>query len=177
MKLSWVHSTSRSVEPSRLESPRATWAKPSSRHHQVEKTCLVVPSGFIKCVLDVSSAWVPLSVTVLCSPAGVNLRTVWRRQLLHITTPCRQPDLVASFTVVNRLTFGGSSLTLFKGVGPRMGSPESFLRGLGYPGSSLPSCPSLSLDNLLYGEDFPWSAHRVGVTWVQAGFTGLSPDV
>ena len=31
------------------------------------------------------------------------------------------------------------------------------LRGLGYSGSSLPSCPSLSLDNHLYREDFPWS--------------------
>ena len=51
------------------------------------------------------------------------------------------------------------------------------LRGLGYSGSSLPSCPSLSLDNLLYREDFPWSAHRVGVIWVQAGFTGLCSDV
>ena len=28
---------------------------------------------------------------------------------------------------------------------------------MGYSGSSLPSCPSLSLDNLLYREDFPWS--------------------
>ena len=37
-------------------------------------------------------------------------------------------------------------------------------QGFGYSGSSLPSCPSLSLDNLLYRKDFPWSAHRVGVT-------------
>ena len=36
-----------------------------------------------------------------------------------------------------------------------MGSSESFIRGLGNTGSSLPSCPSLSLDNLLYREDFP----------------------
>ena len=28
---------------------------------------------------------------------------------------------------------------------------------MGYSGSSLPSCPSLFLDNLLYREDFPWS--------------------
>ena len=26
------------------------------------------------------------------------------------------------------------------------------------------SCPSLSLDNLLYREDFSWSAHSIGVT-------------
>ena len=48
------------------------------------------------------------------------------------------------------------------------------LRGLGDTGSSLPSCPSLSLDNLLYREDFPWSTHRVGVTKFQTGFTGLA---
>ena len=43
------------------------------------------------------------------------------------------------------------------------------IRGLGYSGSSLSSCPSLSLDNLLYREDFPWSAHRVGMTLIQTG--------
>ena len=126
MKLSWVHSTSRAVEPSRLESPEPPELSPWERHHQVEQTCLGDPSGFIKSVLDVCSAWVPLSVSVLCSPAEVNLRTIWRRQLLHITTPCQQPDLVASSTVVNGLIFGGSSLTLFKGVGPRMGSPQGW---------------------------------------------------
>ena len=52
------------------------------------------------------------------------------------------------------------------------GATWELIRGFGYSGSSLPSCPSLSLDNLLYREDFPWSTHRVGVTWVQAGFTG-----
>ena len=114
MKLSWVYSTSRPVEPSRLESPRATWAKPSSRHHQVEQACLDVPSSFIKSVLDVCSVWVPLSVSVLCSPAEVNLRTIWRRQLLHIITPCRQPDLVASSTVVNGLSFGAVALPYSK---------------------------------------------------------------
>ena len=87
----------------------------------------------------------------------VNLRTIWRRQLLLITTPCRQPDLVSSSTVINRLSFGGSSLTLFKGVSPRMRVARELLRGLGDTGSSLPSCPSLSLDNHLYREDFPWS--------------------
>ena len=81
-----------------------------------------VPSGFIKFVLDVCSAWVPLSVSVMCSPAEINLRTIWRRWLLHITTPCRQPDLVVRSTLVNGLTFGGSSLILFKGFGPKDGA-------------------------------------------------------
>ena len=174
MKLSWVHSISRPVDPSRLESPRATWAKPvvwASPGGECVSGC--VPSGFIKSVLDVSSAWVSLSVSVLCSPAEVNLRTIWRRQLFHITTPCRQPDLVAGSTVVNGLSFGGSSLTLFKGFGPRMGSPESFTRGLGNTGSSLPSWLGLSPANLLYREDFSQSTHGVGMTLVQDGVVSL----
>ena len=44
------------------------------------------------------------------------------------------------------------------------GATWELIRGLGFSGSSLSSCPSLSLDNLLYREDFPWSTHRVGVT-------------
>ena len=57
----------------------------------------------------------PLSVSVLCSLAEVNLRTIWRRQLFHITTPCRQPDLVTSSTVVNGLSFGAVALSYSKG--------------------------------------------------------------
>ena len=130
MKLSWVYSISRPVEPSRLDSPEPPEL---SRRQGITKWRVHVlfdPSGFIKSVLDVCFVFVPLSVSVLCSPAEVNLRTIWRRQLLQITTPCRKPDLVSSSTVVNELSLGGSSLTLFKGFGPRMGSPESFIRGL-----------------------------------------------
>ena len=174
MKLSWVHSISRPVEPSRLESSRATWAKPvRSGITRWRMRVWLCPSGFIKSVLDVSSAWVLLSVSVLCSPAEVNLRTIWRRQLFHITTPCRQPDLVAGFTVVNGLSFWGSSLTLFKGFGPRMESLESFIRGLGNTGSFLPSWLGLSPANLLYREDFSQSTHGVGMTLVQDGVVSL----
>ena len=151
-----------------------------SRHQGITRWRVRVwldPSGFIKSVIDVSSVWVPSASLILRSPAEVNLRTIWRRQLLHITTPCRQPDLVASSTVVNGLSFGGSSLVLFKVNGPRMGSSESFILGLGNTSSSLPSCPSLSFDNLLYREDFPRTTHGVGVTLVQSGFTGLSLHV
>ena len=44
------------------------------------------------------------------------------------------------------------------------GATWELIRSLGYSGLFLPSCPSLSLDNLLYRENFPWCAHRVGVT-------------
>ena len=158
MKLSWVHSTSRSVEPSRLESSRATWTKPSSRHHQVESVSGLIPLVSSSLSLMPALSGPPQRLCHVLS-AEVNLRTVWKWQLLHITTPCRQPDLVASSTVVNGLSFGDSSLTVFKGFGTRMGSPESFIRGLGNTGSSLPSRPSLFLDNLLYREDFLLSTH------------------
>ena len=113
-----------------LSPSRAIWAKPSSGHHQVESACLVWSLWFHQVCPWCQLCLGPLSVSVLRSPAEVNLRTVWRRQLLRITTPCQQPDLVSSSTVVNGLTFGESSLTLFKEFGPRMGSPESFIRGL-----------------------------------------------
>ena len=115
----------------------------------------------------------PLSVSVLCSSSEVNLRTVWRRQLLRITTPCRQPDLVASSTVVNGLTFGAVALLYSKGSTQRMGPPESFILGLGNPGSSLPSWLGLSPANLLYREDFSQSTHGVGTTLFQCGVVRL----
>ena len=114
MKLSWVHSISRPVEPSRLKSPVPSEL---SRRQGITRWRVCVwfdPSGFIKSVLDVCSIWVPLSVSVLCSPAEVNLRTVWRRQLLRIITPCRQPDLASSSTVVNGLSFGAVTLPYSK---------------------------------------------------------------
>ena len=64
---------------------------------------------------------------------------------------------------------GDSLLYPIQWVASKDGATWELIRGLGYSGSSFPSCPSLSLDNLLYREDFPWSAHRVGVTSVQAG--------
>ena len=80
---------------------------------------------------------------------------------------------VSSTTRGRRLTFGGQPLLPHSmGRESKDGATWELFRGLGYSGSSFPSCPSLSLDNLLYREDFPWSAHRVGVTWVHAGFTG-----
>ena len=41
--------------------------------------------------------------------------------------------------------------------------------GLGYSGSSLSSCLSLSLGNPLCREDFPRPTHGVGMTWFHAG--------
>ena len=131
MKLIWVHLISCPVEPLRLESPEPPELSPSSRHHQVEHTCLVWSLWFHQSVLIVCSYWVLFSVSILCSPAEVNLRTVWRRQLLHITTPCRQPDLVASSIVVNGLIFGAVALPYSKGLAKGLGHLSASSRILG----------------------------------------------
>ena len=56
---------------------------------------------------------------------------------------------------------GGSSLTLFKGVGPRMEPPESYSGVFWF---IPPSWLGLSPANLLYREDFPQSVH-LGSAW------------
>ena len=173
MKLSWVHSISPQKSHHRLESPRATWAKPVRRGiTRWSMRVWSVPSGFIKIVLDVCSVWVPLSAFVLRSPAEVNLSPIGGDDTSS------SPPLAGSQTwwpvpPWSRVSIRGAvALPYSKGSAQGWGSPESY-SWFGDTGSSLPSCPSLSLNNLLYREDFPWSAHRVGVTLVQAGFTGL----
>ena len=125
MKLSWVHSISRPVEPSRLE-PQSHLGKPVRRGITRWSICgWMSPSGFIKSVLDVCPVWDAFSVFVLRFSAEINLRTIWRRQLLLITTPCRQSDLVSSTTVVYGLSFGAVAILYSKGSTQGWGSPES----------------------------------------------------
>ena len=133
MKLSWVHSISPQKSHHRLESPRATWAKPVRK-------CITrwsmrvwsVPSGFIKIVLDVCSIWVPLSAFVLRSPAEDNLR------YLEETTPPHHHPLPAArpggqFHRGRRLAFGGAvALPYSKGSAQGWGSPESYSGVWGY---------------------------------------------
>ena len=111
----------------------------------------------------------PLQSLCPALSSGVNHNAVARMAAHPISVLCRQPDLGVQYHPWSKVCI--------QWVESKDGATWELLRGLGYSGSSLPTCPSLSLDNLLYREDFPWSAHRVGVTLVQAGFTGLSPDV
>ena len=126
MKLSWVHSISLQTSHPRLESSRATWAK-HVRRGIIRWSIRVwsVSSGFIKIVLDVCSVWVPLSAFVLRSPAEVNLSPLGGDDISS------SPPLAGSQTwwpvpPWSKVNIRGSSLTLFKGVGPRMGSLESY---------------------------------------------------
>ena len=77
-----------------------------------------------------------------------------------ITIPCRQPDLVARTTVVNRLAFGAIACTLFKGSTQEWGRLRA-TPGFGVFWFILPSWLVLSPANLLYREDFLESTHRV----------------
>ena len=122
-------------------------------------------------------ASVPSRAFVLRSPLELIIMTLpgWQ----HFPSPslAGSQTWVSSTTRGRRLAFGDSLNYPIQWVESKDGATWELIRGLRYSGSSLPSYPSLSLDNLLYREDFLWSAHRVGVTLVQAGFTGLSPDV
>ena len=115
------------------------------------------------------NASVPSRAFVLRSPLELIIMSLpgWQ----HFPSPslAGSQTWVSSTTRGRRLAFGGQP-PLPHSMGREQGwATWELLRGLGYSGSSLPSCPSLSLDNLLYREDFPWSTHRVDVTWVQAG--------
>ena len=126
MKLSWVHSISRPVEPSRLEFPRDIRAKPSSRHHRMEKARLVWSLWFhqvcpwCQFLLDPPQCLCPALST------EVDLSPIEEGDFSHHSLPAARP--CGQIHRGRRFAFGGSSLTLFKGVGSRMGSPESYSR-------------------------------------------------
>ena len=119
----------------------------------------------------------PLQSLCLALSSGVNHNASARMATPPISVPCRQPDLGVQYHPWSKVDIRGQPLL-----------PHSMGReqGWGY----LRSTPRFGvfwfipplLSKPIFGqpplyEDFPWYAHRVGVTWVQAGFTGLSPDV
>ena len=119
--------------------------------------------------VSVPSGFSDLMLLRVCCDASVPSRAFVMRSLLElIITPSARrrhfpsPSLadnqtwVSSTTRGRRLTFGDSLYYPIQWVESKDEATWELLRGLGYSGSSLPSCPSLSLDNLLYREDFPW---------------------
>ena len=96
--------------------------------------------------------------------SGVNHNATAKGWLLPSSSLADSQTWVSSTIRGRRLTFGDSLYYPIQWVEIKDGATWELLWGLGYSGSSLPSCPNLSLDNLLYREDFLWSAHRVGVT-------------
>ena len=127
MKLSWVHSISHPVEPSRLESPEPSELARRLGITRWSKLDWMSPSGFIKSVFDVCPCWVPRCLFPTLSTV-VNLRTIWRRQLLSSSPLAGSQTWWQTWwpdPPWSKVDIRGSNLTLFKGVGPRMGSPES----------------------------------------------------
>ena len=98
-----------------------------------------------------------MSLQSLCPAlsSGVNHNASARRRLLPSPSLACSQTWVSSTTRGRRLTLGDSLYYPIQWIESKDGATWELLRGLGYSGSSLPSCPSLSLDNLLYREDFP----------------------
>ena len=157
---------------------RATCENSTKRMWQMVVT-VSVPSGFSSLILlgVCCQSSVLSRAFVLRSPLELIIMPLLGWQLLSSPSLAGSQTWVSSTTRGRRLIFGDSFYYPIQWVENKDGATWELLRDLGYSGSSLPSCPNLSLDNFLYREDFPWSAHRVGVTWVQAGFIGLSPDI
>ena len=137
-----------------------------------------VPSGFSDLiVLGVCcNASVPSRAFVLRSPLELIIMPLLGWQLLPSPSLAGSQTWVSSTTRGRRLTFGDSLFYPIQWVESKDGTTWELLRGLEYSGSSLPFCPSLSLDNLLYREDFPWSTQgRRDLS--SSGVYRVSPDV
>ena len=116
-----------------------------------------VPSGFSS-PFDVQSLLFCLCPFLSLCPA---LSSRIKHNAFSRGWPLLSPSLagiqtwVSSTTRGLRLTFGGQPL-LSRSMSREQGwGPWELIRGSGYSGSSLSSCPSLSLDNLLYSKNFP----------------------
>ena len=129
------------------------------------------------CARNLLRCLCPLQSLCPALSSGVNHKATARGQLLLSLSLADSQTWVSSITRGRRLAFGGQSLL-----------PHSTSREQGW--SHLRATPGFGvfwfipplLSKPIFGQPplkggFPWSAHKVGVTWVQKGFTGLSPDV
>ena len=177
MKLSWVHSISPQSSHQRLESSRATWAKPvRSGITRWSIRVWSVPSGFIKIVLDVCPDWAPLR--------AFSCAFLWGWFKLHSggDDTSSSPPLAGSQTwwpvpPWSKVSIRGTvALPYSKGSVQGWGSPESYSGVWGILVHPSPPVQAYLWTTSFIGRIFP-GLHRVGVALVQAGFTGLSPDV
>ena len=113
------------------------------------------------CARSLLSFLCPLQSLFYALSSGVSHNTTARIAASPISVPYRQPDLSVQYHQCSKVDIRGQPL-LPHSMGREQGwATWELIRGLEYSGSSLPSCPSLSLDNLLYREDFPWSTYGV----------------
>ena len=86
---------------------------------------------------------------------GVNHNTTARDDFSHLhPLPADRPGCPVP-PVVEGWHSGDSLYHPIQWVEIKDWATWELIQGFGYSGSSLPSCPSLSLNNLLYREDFP----------------------
>ena len=116
-----------------------------------------VPSGFSDLMLlrVCCEIFCPLQSLCHALSSGVNHNAIARMAASPISVPCRQPDLGVQYHPWSKVHSGDSLYYFIQLVERKEWATWELLRGLGYSSLSLPSCPSLSLDNLLYREDFP----------------------
>ena len=131
---------------------------------------MYVASGFssLMCSESVVISSVLSYAFIMHSPLELIIMLLLRWQLLTSPSLAGSQTWVSITTRGRRLTFGDSLYSPIQWVESKDGVTWELIRGLGHSGSSLSSCPSLSLDNLLFREDFPWSTHGVGIFWVHA---------
>ena len=125
--------------------------------HVVWWASRLVPSGFSNPFMSgvCCSASVPSRVSVSVFSSRIKHNAFKRGQLLPSPSLASSQTWVSSTTRGRRFIQGDSLYYFIQLVKRKEWATWELFRGLGYSGSSLPSCPSLSLDNLLYREDFP----------------------
>ena len=146
--------------PVARRSSRATCENSTKRMKWLVVT-VSVPSGFSDLILlgVCCQSSVLSRAFVLRSPLELIIMSLLEWQLLpppsltgsHTWCPVPPWFRVVRDSLRNRIQW----------VESKDGATWKLIRGLEYSGSSLSSCPSLSLDNLLYREDFPRSTHGV----------------
>ena len=100
------------------------------------------------------SASVPSRVFVMRSPLEISIMPSDEEWLLPTPSLAGSQTWMSSTTRGRRLTLGESLYYPIQWVESKDWATRELIRDLGYSGSSLPSCPSLSSDNLLYRKDF-----------------------
>ena len=99
------------------------------------------------------SASVPSGVSVMRSPPELSITPSAEGSFSHLRPlPAATPGVQYHRGLE---LFGHNLYYSIQWVESKDGANWELLRGLGDTGSSLPSYPSLSSDNLLYREDFP----------------------
>ena len=151
--------------PIARRSSRATCENSTKRMWKLVSS-VSVPSGFSYLIVlwVFCDSSVPSRAFVMRSPLELVIMPSAEGNFSHLhPLPAARPGCPVP-PVVEGWHSGDSLYYPIQWVKSKDGATWELIRGLGNSGSSLSFHPSLSSTNILYREDFPWSAHRVGVT-------------